>query len=128
VISTVAAPDAAHALDRLVTMYPTTDQEGARVRLVESLCAVIAQRLVPRAAGEGLAAVVEVVRGTPEARALLRQPGRADELLTLVADGQTEHGSQTFDQHLVDLIEAGVVSRDVARTVARDPQQFGAGA
>ena len=128
VISTVAAPDAAHAMDRLVAMYPAADQEGARVRLVESLCAVIAQRLVPRAAGEGLAAVVEVVRGTPEARALLRQPGRADELLKLVADGQAEHRTQTFDQHLADLIGAGVVSLDVARTVARDPQQLGGGA
>jgi twitching motility protein PilT len=120
VISTVSAPDAAHALDRLVAMYPATDQEGARVRL--------AQRLVPRAAGEGLAAVVEVVRGTPEVRAVLRQPGAAADLPALVAGGQTEHGSQTFGQHLVDLIEAGVVSKDVARTVARDPQPLEDGA
>jgi twitching motility protein PilT len=124
VISTVSAPDAVHALDRLVAMYPTGEQEGARVRLVESLCAVIAQRLLPRAAGEGLTAVVEVVRGTPEARALLRTPGHAAELMRVVADGQSAHGTQTFSQHLVDLIDAGVVREDVARTVggaAQDP-------
>jgi twitching motility protein PilT len=125
VISTVSAPDAAHAIDRLEAMYPTTEQHGVRVRLVESLCAVIAQRLVPRTAGEGLAAVVEVVRGTPEVRAALREPGRTAKLMKLVADGQGEDSSQTFDQHLVDLIDAGVVSREVARTVARDPAAFG---
>jgi twitching motility protein PilT len=109
-------------------MYPAADQEGARVRLVESLCAVIAQRLVPRAAGEGLAAVVEVVRGTPEARALLRAPGHAAELMRVVAEGQSAHGTQTFSQHLVDLIDAGVVSEDVARTVASDGQDYGGAA
>jgi twitching motility protein PilT len=128
VISTVPAPDAVHALDRMVAMYPGAEQEGARIRLVESLCAVIAQRLVPRAAGEGLAAVVEVVRGTPEARALLRVPGNAAELMKVIAEGEAAHGTQTFSQHLADLVEAGVVSDAVARTVVRDDQGFGGAA
>jgi len=125
VISTVSAPDATHALGRLVAAYPATDQDAARVRIVEAMAAVIAQRLVPRASGEGLAAVLEVVRATPEVRAALRSPDGAGDLTKLVADARHEQGMQTFDQHLTDLVEAGVVGREVARTVARDPALFG---
>jgi len=124
VISTVSAPDAVHAVARLVAGYGAADHEPARVRIVEAMVAVIAQRLVPRAAGEGLAAVVEVVRGTPEVRAALRDPADADAVTTLAAEGRDDQGTQTFDQHLVDLVEAGVVSVEVARTVARDPDTF----
>jgi len=124
VISTVAAPDAVHAVARLVAGYAASDHEPARVRIVEAMVGVIAQRLVPRATGEGLAAVVEVVRGTPEVRAALRDPAGGDAVATLAAEGREDQGMQTFDQHLTDLVEAEVVSAEVARTVARDPSAF----
>jgi Tfp pilus assembly pilus retraction ATPase PilT len=41
-----------------------------------------------------------------------------------VAAGRDRHGTQTFDQHLADLVEAGVVSAQAARAVARDPKGF----
>jgi twitching motility protein PilT len=122
VIASVSAPDAAHAVDLLVSQYPAADQEGARVRLAEALVAVVSQQLVPRAAGEGLAVVVEVVIGTPEVRALLRTPAGAAALPGVVAAARDVHGMQTFEQHLADLVEAGVVTVDVARTVTRESQ------
>jgi twitching motility protein PilT len=128
VISTMTAPDAAHSVDRLVALYGAADQSAARVRLVESLTAVIAQKLVPRATGEGLAVVVEVLLGMPDVRDALRAPDAAATLPDLLAAGRESHGMQTFDQHLADLVEANVVRADVARTVARDPDALPGGA
>jgi twitching motility protein PilT len=124
VISTMTAPDAAHAVDRLVGLHEAADQPGARIRLIESLTAVIAQKLVPRATGEGLAVVVEVLRGIPEIRDALRGPDAAKVLPALLAAGREQHGTQTFDQHLADLVEAKVVRADVARTAARHPESL----
>jgi twitching motility protein PilT len=128
VISTMTAPDAAHSVDRLVALYGAADQSAARVRLVESLTAVIAQKLVPRATGEGLAVVVEVLLGMPDVRDALRAPDATATLPDLLAAGRESHGMQTFDQHLADLVEAKVVRADVARTVARDPDALPEGA
>jgi twitching motility protein PilT len=115
VIASVSAPDATHAMDRLVRLSAAPDQEGARLRLVECLVAVVSQRLVPRADGEGQAVVVEVVIATSEVRDVLRAAGGADVLAAVVSAGREQHGMQTFEQHLADLVEAGVVSADVAR-------------
>jgi len=121
VISTMTAPDAAHSVDRLVGLYGAADQSAARVRIVDALTAVIAQKLIPRATGEGLAVAVEILRGTPEIQDALRGADAADELPALLAAGRETHGTQTFDQHLADLVEARVVRADVARTAARHP-------
>jgi len=117
VISTVPAPDATHALDRLVAMYTPTEQDAARVRLIEALTAIIAQRLVPRSGGEGLAVVAEVVRGTAEVRECFHGQRGIEALRVVVADARERHGMQTFDQHLEDLVDAKVVSAEVARTI-----------
>jgi twitching motility protein PilT len=124
VISTMTAPDAAHSVDRLVGLHGAAHQAAARVRIIESITAVIAQKLLPRATGEGLAVAVEVLRGTAEVRDALRDEDAATVLPALLAAGRQEHGMQTFDQHLADLVEAGVVRADVARTAARHPESL----
>jgi twitching motility protein PilT len=124
-IASVSAADAPHAVDRLVGMFAPAEQESVRVRVIEALSAVISQKLVSRAEGEGLVVAVEVARGTPEVRDALRDPTRAaDDLPGVIAAGRDSQAMQTFDQHLADLVEAEVISPAVAKTAARDPKTF----
>ena len=46
---------------RLVSMFPSEEQEIARLRLSEALHAVVSQRLLPRADGRGRAAALDVM-------------------------------------------------------------------
>ncbi|HET7039188.1 MAG TPA: PilT/PilU family type 4a pilus ATPase [Gemmatimonadales bacterium] len=124
VISTLPTPDAAHALNRLVAMFPGEEQAVARLRLAETMVGVVSQRLVARKDEAGRIAAVEVLRATPEIRVLLLDGDRADELPAAIAAGRDRHGTQTFDQHLADLVEASVITPPVARTAARDPRAF----
>lgn len=124
VITTVPTQDAAHTLTRLVAMFPGDEQDVARMRLCETLVAVVSQRLVPRADEAGRTAAVEVLRVSPEVREILLDADRLGELPRVVAAGRDRHGTQTFDQHLADLVEAGVVSPQVAHAAARDPRAF----
>jgi twitching motility protein PilT len=116
VISTVHATNAATTVSRAVALFPPEDQEPARLRLAETLRAVVVQRLIPRADGHGRCAVVEVMISTPEIRRHIRER-RSVELREAVSRGRELYGMQTFEQHLEDLVESGVVAPDVAHGV-----------
>ena len=50
---------------------------------------------------------VEVLIATPAVRECLKDASRIGELRKLMADGRKQLGTQTFEQHVADLIEAG---------------------
>jgi twitching motility protein PilT len=120
VISTLSTPDVVTTVTRVVAMFPPEAQEVARVRLADVLYAVVAQRLVPRADGHGRVAAVEILRCSDPARALLRTPERTVALHAYMRDGRDQYGTQTFDQHLVELVAAGVVTPEAALAAATE--------
>jgi twitching motility protein PilT len=121
VICALDTPDASATVERLVSMYHADDQEAARRRLADALHAVVSQRLVPRADGRGRIAAVEVLLCTGPVRDIIRDPRRVPELAGLMRTSREEHGMQTFDQHLVDLVAAGVVTHEAAMTASPNP-------
>ena len=124
VISTVHTKDAASTISRLVAVFPPEEQPIVRMRLAEQLQAVVSQRLLPRKDGKGrvLAAEVMVVTGT--IRDCIADPERAEEIRELIAEGRTTYGSQTFDQCLMDLVNAEQVDFSVAKAAATNPNDF----
>ena len=123
-ISTLHTPDATTTVSRVVAMFPAEEQEIARIRLADSLQAVISQRLLPRADGKGRAAALEIMIVTSTIRDLIRDRSRVGEIRDYIAEGKDQYGMQTFDQHLMDLVEAGDVTFDVARAAASNPSDF----
>jgi twitching motility protein PilT len=121
VISALDTPDAGTTVERLVSMFHADDQDVARRRLADSLHAVVSQRLLRRADGRGRVAAVEVLLCTGAARDIIRDPRRAPELPGHMRTSREEHGTQTFDQHLVDLVTAGVVTHEAAITASSNP-------
>src|SRR5439155_1086335 len=101
VISTLPTPDAVTTVSRVLAMFPAEEQEIARLRLAETLQAVVAQRLLPRADGHGRAAAVEVLICTAAARDIIRDAGRVAELYDYIREAGEQYGMQTFDQHLM---------------------------
>jgi len=120
-LSTMDTPDVATTLARIVATFPPEEQESARVRLADSLHAIVSQRLLTRTDGKGRVAALEVLVATPEIRELLRDRNRVGEIRDLIAQGREKNGSQTFEQHLQDLLESGVVTAETARAAAGDP-------
>ncbi len=53
--------------------------------------------------------------GTPSVRECLKDPERLSQIKRHMADGRKELGSQTFDQHLEELIEAGLITGEVQK-------------
>ncbi len=123
-MSTLPTPDATTAIARLVAMFPPDEQEIARQRLANTLMAVVSQRLLPRADGSGRCPVCEVLICTPEVSDLISDRTRVGELKDFIAEGRTEYGTQTFDQHLMDLVGGNVITLEAAKMAANDPTAF----
>jgi twitching motility protein PilT len=104
-------------------MFPPEEQQVVRLRLAESLHAVVSQRLLPRASGSGRVVAAEVMLVTAAIRDLIAE-GRVGEIREFIAEGRSQYGMQTFDQHLGDLVRSGEVAYEVALGAATRPSDF----
>src|SRR3989441_1095038 len=124
VISTVHTPDAVTTVNRIVAMFPPAEQQIPRVRPSESLQAVIAPRLRPRADGHGRVAALEILICTAAVRDMIRDAPRTAELPDYIRASREQYGMQTFDQHLMDLVADQAVSYETALVAASNPADF----
>jgi twitching motility protein PilT len=122
-VSTLHTPDAQSTILRTMAMFPPEEQEVVRLRLAESLHAVVSQRLLPRASGQGRVVAAEIMINTAAIRDLIAE-GRVGEIRDLMSEGRMQYGMQTFDQHLTDLVRSGEVAYEVALGAATRPADF----
>ena len=123
-VSTLHTPDAQSTILRIVAMFPPEEQEVVRIRLAESLHAVVSQRLLPRADGKGRVVAAEVMLATPAVRDMILDGKRIGEIRDYIADGRETYGTQTFDQHLAELVQSGQVTFETAKSAASNPSDF----
>jgi twitching motility protein PilT len=123
-VSTLHTPDAQSTVMRIIAMFPPEEQEVVRIRLAESLHAVISQRLLPRADGTGRVAALEIMVVTAAIRELMLDSDRIHEIRDFIAEGRDQYGMQTFDQHLEELVRHGDVTYEVALAAATRPSDF----
>lgn len=124
VFSTLHTQNAVQTISRIVAVFPPEEQEMVRVRLSETLVAIVSQRLLPRKAGGGRIAACEIMIATGTIREAILDPERTSEIFDLIAEGRDTYQSQTFDQHLMDLVTEGVVDYEVAKAAANNPSDF----
>jgi twitching motility protein PilT len=124
ILTTLDSPNVQSTITRIVSMFPSDEQQVLLHRLADSLRGIISQRLLPRVDEKGRAVVAEVLVATPQIRDAIADPDSHEDLAKLVAAGGPEFGMQSFDQHLAALLEAGVISQDVAAAASADPEVF----
>src|SRR5690606_41850167 len=99
-------------------------QEMVRVRLSETLVAIVSQRLLPRKVGHGRVAACEIMIATATIRDALLDPTKTNEIFDLIADGREQYGTQTFDQHLMDHPAEGTVEVVPVQSSATNPTEL----
>jgi twitching motility protein PilT len=123
-MSTLHTPDAQSTIMRMMAMFPPEEQEVVRIRLAESLHAVVSQRLLPKATGKGRAVAAEIMIVTPAIRDMIIDGERIGEIRDYIAEGREQYGMQTFDQCLQDLVQSGEVTFETAKAAASNPSDF----
>ncbi|RJP65266.1 MAG: PilT/PilU family type 4a pilus ATPase [Candidatus Abyssobacteria bacterium SURF_17] len=122
VITTLHNVDTAQTLDRIINYFPEYMRHQVRLELSLCLMGVICMRLIPRKEGNGRIPALEIMRTTPLIRKLLLL-GDTKAIPDYIKEGR-EFGMQTFNQALLDLFQAGLVSYEDALQNASNPEEF----
>lgn len=120
VISSLHTSSAVQTISRFVSFFEPAQQSIVRLRLADNLMAVISLRLLPRIDKSGQIPAVEILRATRTIQECMKSPERSHEILGHMAKSR-EFGMQTFDQHLIELIQAKKISQDVGLAAATSP-------
>ncbi|HKQ20314.1 MAG TPA: type IV pilus twitching motility protein PilT [Candidatus Eisenbacteria bacterium] len=122
VFGTLHTNSAAKTIDRLIDIFPADRQAQIRTMVSESLEGVIAQSLLATADGKGRVAALEILVGVPALRNLIRED-KTTQIASVMQVG-AQHGMQTLDQALKDLVISGKISRELAAERSTNPRLF----
>jgi twitching motility protein PilT len=121
VLSTLHTNNAAQTIDRIIDMFPSTQQDQVRVQLAGSLAGIFSQRLVPRIAG-GLVPAYELLINNSAISNLIRE-ARTHEIGTVVQTS-SQDGMIDMDRSLAELVRRGEVTVEDAYERASDQKTF----
>ena len=124
VLATLHTLDAPQSIDRLVDVFPPEQQPQIVTQLAGVLEAVVSQRLIPRADGEGRVLATEVLRANHGIRACIRER-KLEQLVGLMEIGFKD-GNRTIDQSIASLLENGFITREEALFHCREKRTFDA--
>jgi twitching motility protein PilT len=122
VISTLHANRAPSTIERICDVFPEHRQGQVRIQLAESLRAVVAQRLLPRADGAGRIAALEVMRTNRAIGNHIRE--KRVHQIGSVMQTHREEGMWVLERHLAALVKRDVVTEEVARLHTEDEVLF----
>jgi twitching motility protein PilT len=111
VFGTLHTSSAPKTVDRIIDVFPPTQQAQVRAMLSESVQAIVTQTLCKKVGG-GRVAGLEILIGTPAVKNLIRE-GKIHQIPSMM---QTSRGigMQTMEMHLMELFEKGLIDRDTA--------------
>jgi twitching motility protein PilU len=111
-MATLHANSANQALDRVINFFPEERRHQLLMDLSLNMRAIVSQRLIPKKDGKGRVAAVEIMLNSPLIADLVFK-GEVHEIKQIMAKSR-ELGMQTFDQHLFELYEQGLISYEDA--------------
>lgn len=114
VFGTLHTNSASKTIDRIIDVFPDTQQGQVRAMLSDSLRGVIAQSLFPRKDQPGRVPAFEVLVNIPAISNLIRE-GKTFQIPSTMQVG-LEHGMITFESYLGKLVTEGKVDKDDADT------------
>ncbi|PYQ54400.1 MAG: twitching motility protein PilT, partial [Acidobacteria bacterium] len=124
VLATLHTNNAIRTVNRILGVFPPNQQDQIRTMVSESLRAVVSQRLVARADGNGRVPALEILMANRAVGNLIRE-NKTFQIKSVLQTGAT-HGMCLLDVSLAELVKNKVITREEAARNAEDPQRFGA--
>jgi twitching motility protein PilT len=122
VFATLHTQDTAQTVDRIVDVFPPTQQQQVRVQLSVALQGIVTQQLLPTADGQGRTVGAEILVPTPAVRNLIRE-GKTHQIYSALQTGGS-HGMQTMDASLVQLVRENKITRELAEARSSAPEEL----
>jgi twitching motility protein PilT len=122
VFATLHTQDTPQTIDRIIDVFPASQQQQVRVQLAVALQGIITQQLLPTADGAGRIAACEVLLATPAIRNLIRE-GKTHQIYSSLQTGGSL-GMQTMDAALATLVRGGKITQRVAEARSSTPDEL----
>jgi twitching motility protein PilT len=121
VFGTLHTSSAPKTVDRIIDVFPPSQQAQIRAQFAESIAGVLAQTLLKKKGG-GRVAALEVMTGSVAVRNLIRE-GKIHQIPGTIQVSQKD-GMQTMDMAMIDLVNRGLVTREEAQSKSITPNLF----
>jgi twitching motility protein PilT len=122
VFSTLHTNSAAQTIERIIDMYPSTQQGQIRSMLANTLQAVISQTLIKRTDQQGMVACAEIMLCNSAVRNCIRE-GRVFEIANILETG-VKFGMQSMDRSIAQKVSQGIITEDDAFSKTTNPDKM----
>lgn len=122
VFGTLHTSSAAKTVDRIIEVFPSSEQAQIRNTLSDGLRAVVAQNLFKRIDKKGRVAALEIMIANPAVRNLIRE-GKTFQIPSMIQTGM-KYGMQTLDDAIMQHLSKKIISPDDAYAKANDKTKF----
>ncbi len=122
VFSTLHTTSAAKTVDRVIEVFPSSEQPQIRMTLADGIRAVISQSLFKRVDVKGRIAVLEILVATHGVRAMVRE-SKTHQLPSAIQTGK-KYGMQTLDDGIMAHLQAGRIDPNEAYMKSVDKEKF----
>jgi twitching motility protein PilT len=122
VFATLHTLNSIKTVDRIVEIFPASQQAQVRSTLADALRAVISQTLFKRVDVKGRIPALEILICTAAVRNLIRE-GKTYQITSAMQTGR-KYGMQTLDEAILELVEKRRISPQAAYNNANDKSKF----
>ncbi|MBL6990129.1 MAG: PilT/PilU family type 4a pilus ATPase [Bacteriovoracaceae bacterium] len=126
VFATVHTTDAVSTISRIIAMFPQEQQDEVKKRLSENLYATISQRLLKRSDSKGMLVAQEIMITGPGVKECILGTEPLGNINGIIKRGKGKggNGSQSFDQHILDLFNNKKISKETALSAVASEADF----
>ncbi len=121
-LATLHTNSAAESINRIIDVFPPSQQPQVRAQLAFVLEGVLTQTLLQKARGRGRAMAAEIMVATPAIRALIRDD-KIHQIYSSMQSGK-KHGMQTMNDALYQLYMSREVTQEECLRVSPEPNEF----
>ncbi len=122
VFATLHTTSAPKTVDRVIEVFPASEQAQIRSTLADGIRAVIAQVLFKRIDKRDRCVALEIMIANPAVRNLIRE-SKTHQIPSMIQTGR-KYGMQLLDDAIMELLDKGWISADEAYTKSNDKKKF----
>ncbi len=122
VFGTLHTSSAAKTVDRIIEVFPSSEQAQIRSTLADGIRAIIAQVLFKRIDVKGRCAAQEILIATPAVRNLVRE-NKTYQINSAIQTGK-KYGMVLLDDAIMELLEKRKISADEAYMKSNEKSRF----
>ena len=124
VFSTLHTLEAAETISRILSVFSSEEQNGVKLVLASVLKVVFAQRLIQKKDKTNHIPALEILINNPIIQREIETNTSTEKIRHIMGQSQSHWGMQTFDQHLIKMLKAGLISEKEAFRHSSSPEKI----